>query len=210
MASRKRSTEKVAARPIPPKPTIEVKDECTYCDDENTTNVFVLQKVTYGQKNGFRFFVRPDELHDEPDSQWDEHEPDDLAALGTLFKTYGKGDGTEIRVKLNVNEQGKFEYFLDVRLPKPTTDEDVAYPKVCMFRSSDGAMELYEEVSPETSEGFVSRKDLEGQLEMATEELDPIAAVLNEFDMPGDLPPHLYEIPERLYSIFRAVKERSK
>ena len=196
-------------------PEIEVVKECTF-DNEHPADKLgelVIQKVTYGKHaNGYRLFVRPHESHDEPDARWDEHEPEDRVALDTIFRTYGKGSGTEIHVKHNVNTLGLSEYFLDVRHPKPTTDDDAPYPKIYIFGGNESVADMFAELDPDTK--FVSRTEFEeeqtAEVTRLKEELDPIAGVLDEFAMPGDLPAHLYSLEERLRSIFRTAKGLTK
>lgn len=212
--------------PVQP-PKTEVEGEGKRTDDGKTTNELVVQKVSVpfvSKRNGkektefkdhLRVFVRPDEAHDEPDARWDEHEPEDEAALKQLFATYGKGSGTTISVRLNVDDAGEREFFLDVRHPKPNDDdEDAKHPSVLVDpKSSIGDIVLdlfYEMKGEDPPDDFTSRGALEDLVEElkddVEEEVDPIRALLDEFDMPGDKPAHLYSIPDRLRSIFRKAK----
>ena len=196
-------------------PKIEVVKECTFGNEhpEEKLGDLVIQKVKLGkQAEGYRLFIRPHESHDEPDARWDEHETEDHVALDTIFKTYGKGSGTEIRIRQNEELQGKTEYFLDVRHPKPTTDDDAKYPKICIFGGNESVADMFAEIDPDSH--FISRTELEesskAEEQRLNDELDPIAGVLNEFAMSGDLPAHLYSLEERLRSIFRTAKGLTK
>jgi hypothetical protein len=205
-----------------------MKGEAKLDDDGKTSNELVVQKVSVPFvskykgvtktefKDYLRIFVRSDESHDEPDGQWDAHEPDDETALKQLFATYGKGDGTAILVRLNVDATGKEEFFLDVRHPKPNDDEDAKYPSVLV--DPDGSIAdivfdlFYEMGSEDPPDDFTSRGalvDLISELKTDAEELEPIENLLSEYDMPGDLPAHLdYSLADRLRSIFDAMKRR--
>jgi hypothetical protein len=219
--------DKPIARPAPVlPPKTKVLGEGKRTDDGNkTTNEIVVQRVSVpfttksrGEektefKDYFRIFVRPDESHDEPDASFDEHEPEDEAALKRIFATYGKGDGTTISIRLNVDDAGKEEFFLDVQHPKPEGDDDAKLPMVLIDPKDsigDIVTDLFYEMSSEDPpDDFVTRgalDDLVEELKGDLEELDPARAVLSEFDMPGDLPAHLYSLPERLRSIFRKAK----
>ncbi len=212
---------------LPPK--TEAPSEGTRTDDGKTLNELVVQKVSIPFVSKFkgttktefkdylRIFVRPDESHDEPDARWDEHESEDEAALKQLFATYGKGSGTEIRVRVEVDGNGEQEFFLDVRYPKPHDDEDAKYPSVLVNPKDeigDIVLDLFYAMSSEDPpDDFVSRGALEDLVEEQNgdlEEMDPIKRLLDEFDMPGDLPAHLYDLPTRLRSIFRKAKGLSK
>jgi hypothetical protein len=215
--------------PNPIVPKTEVKGEGTRIDDGRTTNDLVIQKVSVpfvrkyrGQerverKDYLRIFVRSDESHDEPDAHWDAHEPEDEAALKQLFTTYGKGSGTTILVRTNVDTQGNQEFFLDVRHPKPDQEDDDKLPSVLVnLKDSVGdlALDLFYELSgKDPPDDFVTRGALEDvidELKGDVEELDPIRSLLDEFTMPGDLPGHLYSLPERLRSIFETMKRGTK
>ena len=236
MPRKSAKTPVVVPAPIQEKPAVvlppktEVNGEGTYTSYGNeTTNELVVQKVSVPFvftnrgttktefKEYLRIFVRPDESHDEPDAHWDTHEPEDEAALKQLFATYGKGSGTSISVRLNVDNAGKDEFFLDVRYPKPDDDEDAKHPSVLVdYGGSIGdlVLDLFCEMSGEDPPGdFKKRESLEnlvGEMEGDLEELEPIRALLSEFDMPGDLAANLYSLPERLRSIFRAAKGLDK
>lgn len=209
---------------LPPK--IDVKSEVERTDDGKTLNELVVQRVsvpfvskfkgmtTTEFKNYLRIFVRPDESHNEPDARWDEHDPDDEAALKQLFATYGKGSGTELSIRLNVDDAGREEFFLDVRHPKKEDDEDANLPMVLVDPKDsigDIVLDLFYEMSAtDPPEDFKSRSSLEEQnarYEVDTKELEKIEDVLLEFDMPGDLPAHLdYSLSDRLRSILRKAK----
>lgn len=65
---------------------------------------------------------------------------------------------------------------------------------------------LYTIGTDDPPKSFKMRAKLEEQIDEANgaaEELDLISDVLSEFDMPGDLPPRLYSLSDRLRSIFR-------
>jgi hypothetical protein len=212
-------------KPFEP-PKTKVLGEGTRTDDGNgTTNALVVQRVSVPFatkskskektefKNYFRIFVRPDESHDEPDARFDEHEPEDEADLKRIFATYGKGSGTTISIRLNIDEAGKEEFFLDVRHPKPEVDDDAKLPMVLIDPKDsigDIVADLFYETSGEDPpNGFTTRTTLEEEAEKYDPMEDERAAVestLTEFDMPGDLPSHLYSLPERLRSIFRKAK----
>jgi hypothetical protein len=203
-------------------PKTDVNGEGTRESDAKTKNELVIQRVSvpfvYKKKTEFkeylRIFVRPDELHDEPDASCDEHEPEDDAALKQLFATYGKGRGTTISVRLNVDAStGKEEFFLDVHHPKPEGDEDEKLPSVLVDpKASIGDMVLdlfYDMSGDDPSDDFTTRGALEDLVEEQKgdlEELEPIRSLMDEFDMPGDLPANLYSLPDRLRSIFRTAK----
>ena len=236
MPRKSAKTPVVVPAPVQEKPAIvlppktEVKGEGTYSDDGNkTTNELVVQKVSvpfvFKQrgttktefKDYLRIFVRPDESHDEPDAHWDTHETDDEAALKQLFTTYGKGSGTTISVRLNIDGAGKDEFFLDVRHPKPDDDEDAKHPSVLVdYNDSIGdlVLDLFYEVRGDDPPGdFKTRTKLEEKLETYSPLEDDRAAIedlLSEFDMPGDLAANLYSLPERLRSIFRMAKGLDK
>ncbi len=232
MPRKSAKTPIVVPAPVQEKPAIvlppktEVKGEAKFTDDGNKTiNELVVQKVSVPFvfknrgttktefKDYLRIFVRPDESHDEPHARWDEHEPEDEAALKQLFATYGKGSGTEIAVRLNVDGAGKEEFFLDVRLPKSDDDEDAKHPSVLVDPKGsigDIVLDLFYEVSgDDPPDDFTSRSALEdsiSELKGDVEELEPIRALLSEFDMFGDKAANLYSLPDRLRSIFRAAK----
>lgn len=237
MPRKSAKTPVVVPAPVQEKPAIvvppktKVNGEGKYSDDGNkTTNELVVQKVSVPfvfknrgttkteVKEYLRIFVRPDESHDEPDAHWDTHETDDEAALKQLFTTYGKGHGTTISVRLNVDGTGKDEFFLDVRHPKPDDGEDTKHPSVLVdYGSSIGdlVLDLFCEMSGEDPpEEFKTRGALEKSTEEfveAAEEIETIRDVLSEFAMPGDLPGHLdYSLSERLRSIFRTAKGLDK
>jgi hypothetical protein len=205
---------------LPPK--TEVKAEAERTDDGKTSNELVVQKVSVPFvskskaptfKDYLRIFVRPDESHNEPDARWDEHEPEDEAALKQLFATYGKGSGTVLSIRSDVNTQGKELYFLDVRHPKPEGDEDERLPSVLIDPKAsigDIVLDLFYEMSgDDPPDDFMSREcleDLISEMKGDVEEFGPIEDVLREFDMPGDLPAHLYSLADRLRSIFRTAK----
>lgn len=212
-----------APQPVSP-PKTEVKGEATRGDGK-TKNDLVVQRVsvpfTYRTKTEFkeyvRIFVRPDESHDEshdePDARWDDHEPEDEAALKQLFMTYGKGSGTEIAIRFNIDGAGKEEFFLDVRHPKAESNDDDKLPSVLIDPKSsigDVALDLFYEMSgDDPPEDFTSRgalEDLVNELKVDAEELEPIRSLLSEFDMPGDKPANLYSLSDRLRSIFRTAK----
>lgn len=212
-----------------PHPKMEVKGEGTRDADWKTSNELVVQKVvvpcvfnsrgkqTVEFKDFIRIFIRPDESHDATDARWDEHEPEDENALKQLFATYGKGHGTTISIRHNVTATGDDEFFLDVRHPKPDQDNDEKFPSVLIDLKnpiSDLVADLFYEMSGEDpGDDFKTRGALETQIEEMkeeTEELGPIRDVLNEFDMPGDLPAHLYPLQDRLRSIFRTAKGLGK
>lgn len=206
-------------------PKTKVNGEAEYTDDDRTQNALVIQKVsvpftfrkTTEFKDCLRIFIRPDELHEEFDAQWDAHEDDEQAALNRIFNAYGKGHGTEISILHNVDAMGRNEYLLSVRRPKPDIDEDERLPSVLIDpKASIGDMVLdmfYEMGSDDPPDDFVSRgalEDLVSDLKGEVDELEPIRSLLDEFDMPGDKPAHLYSLPDRLRSIFRTVKGLSK
>ena len=212
---------------LPPK--TEVKGSATRHDDGKTTNELVVQKVsvpftfkrkdkqTTEFKDYLRIFIRPDEAHDEPNERWDEHEPEDEAALKQLCATYGKGSGTTISVRMNADPRGKQEFFLDVRHPKPDEDDDEKLPSVLIHPHaliSDSVLDMFYEMgSGDPPNDFMTRGALQDQiakLKGDVEELDPIKSLLDEFAMPGDLPGHLYGLPERLRSIFQTIKRGQK
>lgn len=230
-------TESNPAQPAPVSPPkTEVKSEATRYDDGKTSNELVVQKVSVPStrktwdskkkrdvetttfKDYIRVFVRPDESREEADEQWDEHEPEDEAALKQLFTTYGKGSGTTISVRMNVDEKGESEFFLDVRHPKPDEDDDDAkLPSVLIDpKASIGDVMLdlfYEMGSEDPPDDFTTRgalEDLIDELKGDVAELEPIRELLDEFDMPGDKPAHLYSLPDRLRSIFRTAKGLDK
>lgn len=216
--------EPVAVQP----PKTEVKGEAERTDDGDTSNELVVQKVSVPFtfrgatefKDYHRIFVRPDESRDEIDAVWDDHEPKDEAALKRLFATYGKGSGTTISVRMNVDDAGKEEFFLDVRHPKPKDDdEDAKHPSVLIDANDTTTidnivLDLFHEMSGEDPpDDFASREVLEelvDELKGDVEELEPIEELLREFDMPGDLPANLYDLPTRLRSIFRTAKGMSR
>lgn len=212
----------VAPVALSPDPRVEVLGEATRVDDADAANDLVIQRVLLPRKNvkgraltfreGFRVFVRPDESHNEPDCSWDEHETEDEAALRQLFATYGKGSGTRIEVRLNVTEIGRQEFFLDVRHPKPEQDDDTKCPSIFIDRKDelgDLVADIYYSIGGEdTPDDFMTRgalEDLTEELKEESKELDSIAALLDEFDMPGDKG-KLYSLSERLRSIFRTAK----
>jgi hypothetical protein len=214
--------------PDPEKPAIvqppktDVNGEGTRESDAKTQNELVIQRVsvpfTFEKKTEFknylRIFVRPDDSHNEPDASWDEHEPEDEAALKQLFATYGKGSGTELTIRLNVNSSTcKEEFFLDVRHPKPEVDEDEKLPSMLVDpKASIGDMVLdlfYDMSGDDPPDDFTTRgalEDLVKEQKGDLEELEPIRSLLDEFDMPGDKPANLYSLHDRLRSIFRAAK----
>lgn len=213
-------------------PKTEVNGEGTRSDDGKTTNELVVQKIsvpfTFKVKGGtktefeeyLRIFVRPDESHDEPDASWDEHEPEDEAALKQIFATYGKGSGTAISVRMNVVATGDEEFFLDVRHPKPEGDEDEKLPSVLIdpqaMTIGDVAQDLYYAMNNKFEDppaDFKTRARLEEEAEEYSHLEDDRTAIedlLSEFDMPGDKPAHLYDLLERLRSIFETAKGKTK
>ena len=217
----------------PPKPVVvippktEVHAEGRWSDDGDTTNELVVQhislprvdkrskKVTFRQ--GFRVFIRPDDLHDEPNETWDEHEPEDEAAIRQLFATHGKGKGTRISIRSDVDGSGNEVFSLEVRSAKPD-EGDEKYPSVFVSRSNDAVNELVADLFYATSDedppdDFTTRgalTDLVEELKGDLEDLEPTCSVLDEHDMPGDLPSNLYSLSERLRSIFRTVKGLDK
>jgi hypothetical protein len=210
---------------LPPK--TEVKEEAKRMDDGKTTNELVVQKVSVPFvskykgttsttfKDYLRIFVRPDESHDEPDARWDEHEPEDEVALKQLFATYGKGSGTTLSIRLDIDGTGKEEFFLDVRHPKPEGDEDERLPSV-LVDTNDATtidnifLDLFYEMSGEDPpDDFKTRSKLEEELEEYSpleDDREAIENLLSEFDMPVDLPANLYSLSDRLRSIFRTAK----
>ena len=231
MPRKSAKTPVVVPAPVQEKPAIvlppktKVEGEGKFTDDGNTLNKLIVQKVSVPIVSKFknttsttikdylRILIRPDESHDEPHARWDEHEPEDEAALKQLFSTYGKGSGTTISIRLNIDGAGKDEFFLDVRLPKSDDDEDAKHPAVLVDPKGsigDIVLDLFYEMSgddpPGDFKGRGSLEDLVGELEGDVEELEPIRALLSEFDMPGDMPANLYSLPDRLRSIFRAAK----
>jgi hypothetical protein len=215
--------------PAPP-PKTEVQIEGKRDDDGDTLNELVVQKVSIPStskikgkpktefKKYLRIFVRPDESHNEPDSRCDDHEPEDEAALKRLFATHGDGSGSEIRVRMNVTSTGDEEFFLDVWYPKKDDgDEDAKFAAVLIDPKSPIADIvsdlLYAMSDQDPPDDFATRgamEDLVEELKGDVEELEPVRSVLDEFDMPGDLPSNLYSLPERLRSIFRAAKGLGK
>lgn len=219
-------TNKPAPSPTPVlPPEIEVLEEAEFSCDGDTTNELVVQRVRVPRvtihrnvksitfKEGFRLFVRPDESHDEPDARWDEHEPEDENALKQLFTTYGKGNGTRLSIRLEVAPNGRQDYYLDVRHPKSDKDSDAKFPMV-FVDAKNGSADIVRDLMCEISgknpiDDFMMRgalEDLIKELKADVEELAPIEDLLSEFDMPGDLPSHLYSLPERLRSILRTAK----
>jgi hypothetical protein len=228
MARKKLPVQTTPQQPTP-SPKTKVEGEGKRDDDGKTLNELVVQRVSVpfttkcrGKENTefkkyIRIFVRPDESHDEPDERWDEHEPEDEAALKQIFATYGKGSGTTISIRLNVDNGGNEEFFLDVRRPKPDDDEDAKHPSVLIDPSGsigDVVLDLFYEMSDEEPpEGFKTRAELEKKDEAYStleDEETAIRTLLDEFDMPGDKPAHLYSLPERLRSIFRTAKGLDK
>ena len=193
-----------------------------YESDSKTRNELAIERVevpfTFKGKTEFkecmRIFVRPDGNHDEPDAQWDEHEDDELYSLNTLFNSYGKGDGTELRIKVNIDGKGEPEFFLNDYHPKPNReDTDERLPHVLISPSSaisDIALDLFYEIGGvDPPNGFKTRAKLESTIEEFKpneDELESALDVLDEFGMPGDLPAHLYSLHDRLRSIFRKAK----
>lgn len=212
--------------PAPP-PKTEVHAEGKWSDDGDTTNELVAQRISLPRvdkrsnkvtfRHGFRVFVRPDDLHDEPNETWDEHEPKDEAAIRQLFATHGKGKGTRISILSDVDGSENEVFSLEVRSAKPD-EGDEKYPSVFVSRSDDAVNELVADLFYATSDedppdDFTTRgamEDLVEELKGDVEELEPVRSVLDEFDMPGDLPSNLYSLPERLRSIFRTVKGLNK
>jgi hypothetical protein len=202
-------------------PKTDVNGEGTRESDAKTKNELVIQRVSvpfvYNKNTEFkeylRIFVRPDDSHNEPDASWDDHEPEDETALKQLFATYGKGSGTEIRVRFNIDGAGKEEFFLYVHHPKPEVDEDDKFPSVFINPNAsigDMVLDLFYDMSgDDPSDDFTTRGALEDLVEEQKgdlEELEPIRSLMDEFDMPGDLPANLYSLPDRLRSIFRTAK----
>ena len=210
-----------------PTPKTDVHAEGKWSDDGDTTNELVVQRVSlprvdkYSKKitfrHGFRVFIRPDELHGEPNETWDEHEPEDEAAIRQLFVTHGKGKGTRISILSDVDGSGNEVFSLEVRSAKPD-EGDEKYPSVFVSRSDNIVAELVtdlfyttsDEDPPDDFKTRVALGDLIEELEDDVEELKPVRSTLDEFDMPGDLPSHLYSLPERLRSIFRRAKGLDK
>lgn len=211
--------------PIDTPPKTEVKRETSFNDDGNTNNSLVVQEVlvpfvfkSKGKtkvktKNYLRIFVRPDEAYEEFDTRWDVHEPEDESALKQLFTTYGKGNGTVLTIRHDVPEPGTDEFFVDVRFPKPNTETDDRLPSVLVDLKShiaDIVWDLFYEIKgEEPADKFKTRAQLEKEIEEYSpleDDKSAIEALLNEFDMPGDKPAHLYSLPERLRSIFETAK----
>jgi len=218
----------------PPKPVVpasppktEVHTEGKWSDDGDTTNDLVVQRISLPRvdkrsnkvtfRQGFRVFIRPDDLHDEPNETWDEHEPEDEAAIRRLFVTHGKGKGTRISILSDVDGSGNEVFSLEVRSAKPN-EGDEKYPSVFVSKSSNVVAEIVADLFYVTSDedppdDFTTRgalDDLVEELKGDVEELEPVRSVLDEFGMPGDLPSHLYSLTERLRSIFRTVKGLGK
>ena len=231
-----RSTVQVVPIDVPPKTT--VKREASYDDDGKTNNALIVQEVSVPfvsksqgktrveTKDYLRIFVRPDEAHNEPDARWDEHEPEDEAALKQLFATYGKGSGTVLTIRHDVPEPSAVkpyykpervtacdEFFVDVRFPKPEAESDDRFPSVLVDLKSHIAnivWDLFYEMSgKDPPDNFKTRGALEDEIdEYSTleDEEAQIRNLLDEFDMPGDKPARLYSLPERLRSIFETAK----
>jgi len=216
-------------KPVVPAPTpkTEVHAEGKWSDDGDTTNELVVQRVSlprvhkYSKKvtfrQGFRVFIRPDDLHDEPNETWDEHEPEDEAAIRQLFATHGKGKGTRISIRSDVDGSGNEVFSLEVRSAKPD-EGDEKYPSVFVSRSDNVVAEIVADLfyvisDEDPPDNFTTRgalTDLVKELKADVEELEPVRSILDEYNMPGDLPSHLYSLPERLRSIFRAAKGLGK
>lgn len=207
--------------PKPSKPRTKVNGEAKY-EGAKTRNELIVQDVeipfTYRSTTTvvpyLRIFVRPDEAHDEPTAQWDDHGEDELYALNTLFNTYGKGDGTELRIKVEHDGKGDPEFFVNVYGPRPKDeDPDARLPCVLVDPNdsiADAVKDLFYAIrSDDPPDSFRTRAQLEESIEKYSpleDEHGQIESLLNEFDMPGDLPAHLYSIPERLRAIFRKAK----
>ena len=216
-------------KPVVPVPTPKTKvhAEGKWSDDGDTTNELVVQHISLPRVNkyaksvtfrqGFRVFVRPDDLHDEPNETWDEHEPEDEAAIRQLFATHGKGKGTRISILSDVDGSGNEVFSLEVRSAKPD-EGDEKHPSVFVSKSDGAVNELVADLFYVTSDedppdDFTTRgamEDLVEELKGDVEELEPVRLVLDEFGMPGDLPSHLYSLSERLRSIFRTAKGLDK
>lgn len=212
--------------PAPP-PKTDVHAEGKWSDDGDTTNELVVQRVSLPRVNkhakkvtfrrGFRVFIRPDDLHDEPNETWDEHEPEDEAAIRRLFATHGKGKGTRISIRSDVDDSGNEVFSLEVRSAKPD-EGDEKYPSVFVSKSDNPVNELvadlfYATSDEEPPDNFTTRgalTDLVEELKGDVEELELARSVLDEYNMPGDLSSHLYSLPERLRSIFRRAKGLDK
>lgn len=212
-------------KPVVPAPTpkTEVHAEGKWSDDGDTTNELVVQRVSLPRVNkyaksvtfrqGFRVFVRPDDLHDEPNETWDEHEPEDEAAIRQLFATHGKGKGTRISILSDVDGAGNEIFSLEVHSSKPD-EGDEKYPSVFVSESDNLVNELVanlfyttsDEDPPDDFTTHGAMGDLVEELKGDVEELEPVCSILDEFGMPGDLPSHLYSLSERLRSIFRTAK----
>ena len=203
-----------------PTPKTDVHAEGKWSDDGDTTNELVVQRVSLPRVNkyaesvafrpGFRVFIRSDGSHDEPNETWDEHEPEDDAAIRRLFGTHGKGKGTRISILSDVDGSGNEVFSLEVR--SANADEgDEKHPSVFVSRSDDVVNELvadlfYTASDEDPPEDFKTRGalgDLVEELEGEVGEVEAVRSILDEFGMPGDLPSNLYSLPERLRSIFR-------
>jgi hypothetical protein len=200
-----RKQRESAATPATPKPDpVKPKftDECTYGCDGGSHNQLVIQTIEQGSDKQFRIFVRPDDPSEPTsDEQWDAHESDEQTALETLFKTYGKGEGTRIEIWHNLKTDTINEFFLNVWKPKPNAETDDEYLKVCID-VDDPEGEIVAELVDE-----IKGKRVEPDTDTLQDEHDAIEDLLIEFDMPGDLPAHLdYTLSDRLRSIFRTVK----
>lgn len=199
-------------QPVKPKPEplpFVVDGECTYlCDSPKSRNRLVIQRNDTDKE--YRIFVRPevdDSLLPEPIEQWDVHDEPEQGALELLFTTYGKGAGTRIEFRHNLDMQGRNEFFLNVwpREEVEPADEDDAFPKVVINASANEhaiVAELFAEI-----EGTREEPDSVSLEESQT----AIEDLLDEYDMPGDLPAHLdYTLEQRLRSIFDSMKRGVK